>query len=159
MSKKDSKSTVNITNNFNAPIGQHIDHVDHISFQMDGEGNFHFGQVEQVEQVSGTRLTPQRLGQAVKAVQQLMWGKSAYAVLFCVLRDRFGYPDNMSQFERDIEKARQTVKLTYDCPKGTISDAFRNNPILKKPIETWEKSGTSARYISLWSAFYGKLMV
>ena len=41
---------INITNNFNAPIGQHIDHVDTIDFHMDGEGNFQFGMVEQVNQ-------------------------------------------------------------------------------------------------------------
>ena len=36
------KTQVNITNNFNAPIGQHINHVDTINFRMDGDGTFHF---------------------------------------------------------------------------------------------------------------------
>ena len=39
-------SDINITNNFNAPIGQHIDHVETINLQMDGDGQFHFGMVE-----------------------------------------------------------------------------------------------------------------
>ena len=39
-------SDINITNNFNAPIGQHIDHVDTVNLQMDGDGQFHFGMVE-----------------------------------------------------------------------------------------------------------------
>ena len=39
---------INITNNFNAPIGQHIDHVDTVNLQMDGDGQFHFGMVERV---------------------------------------------------------------------------------------------------------------
>ena len=43
-------SDINITNNFNAPIGQHIDHVDTVNLQMDGDGQFHFGMVEQVNQ-------------------------------------------------------------------------------------------------------------
>ena len=43
---KDKKSEIHITNNFNAPIGQHIDHVDTINFRMDGDGTFHFGMVE-----------------------------------------------------------------------------------------------------------------
>ena len=43
-------SDINITNNFNAPIGQHIDHVDTINFKMDGDGQFHFGMVEKVNQ-------------------------------------------------------------------------------------------------------------
>ena len=39
---------INITNIFNAPIGQHIDHVDTVNLQMDGDGQFHFGMVEKV---------------------------------------------------------------------------------------------------------------
>ena len=46
MTEKDRKGDINITNNFNAPIGQHIDHVDTINFRMDGDGTFHFGMVE-----------------------------------------------------------------------------------------------------------------
>lgn len=48
--EKDKRSEIHITNNFNAPIGQHIDHVDTINFHMDGEGNFHFGMVENVKE-------------------------------------------------------------------------------------------------------------
>ena len=47
MKEKDRKGDINITNNFNAPIGQHIDHVDTINFRMDGDGTFHFGMVEE----------------------------------------------------------------------------------------------------------------
>ena len=47
---KDRKSEIHITNNFNAPIGQHIDHVDTINFRMDGDGTFHFGMVENVKE-------------------------------------------------------------------------------------------------------------
>ena len=46
--EKDSKSEIHITNNFNAPIGQHIDHVDTINFSMDKEGSFHFENIGQV---------------------------------------------------------------------------------------------------------------
>lgn len=47
---KDKKSEIHITNNFNAPIGQHIDHVDTINFRMDREGKFHFEMVENVKE-------------------------------------------------------------------------------------------------------------
>lgn len=43
---KERKSEIHITNNFNAPIGQHINHVDTINFRMDGDGTFHFDMVE-----------------------------------------------------------------------------------------------------------------
>ena len=45
---KDKRGEIHITNNFNAPIGQHIDHVDVINFHMDGDGTFHFGGVDAV---------------------------------------------------------------------------------------------------------------
>lgn len=47
-------SDINITNNFNAPIGQHIDHVDTVNFKMDGDGQFHFGMVEKVNEAPST---------------------------------------------------------------------------------------------------------
>ena len=49
----EKKSDIQITNNFNAPIGQHIDHVDVINFSMDGDGTFHFGNVEGVKMDEG----------------------------------------------------------------------------------------------------------
>ena len=65
----DKKHTdIHVTNNFYAPIGQHIEHVDTVNFRMDGDGTFHFGQVGHVEQtktdatdgqdVVAERLTP-----------------------------------------------------------------------------------------------------
>ena len=45
---------INITNIFNAPIGQHIDHVDTVNLQMDGDGQFHFGMVERVNENPST---------------------------------------------------------------------------------------------------------
>ena len=39
--EKEKKSEIYITNNFNAPIGQHIDHVDNINLHMDARGGIH----------------------------------------------------------------------------------------------------------------------
>ena len=56
---KDKKSEIHITHNFNAPIGQHIDHVDTINFRMEGDGTFHFGMVESTnkEEADGNDTT------------------------------------------------------------------------------------------------------
>lgn len=51
-------SDINITNNFNAPIGQHIDHVDTVNLQMDGDGQFHFGMVEKVNENQNENENP-----------------------------------------------------------------------------------------------------
>lgn len=57
---KDKKCEIHITNNFNAPIGQHIDHVDTINFRMDGDGTFHFGHVESAGGDAQEPVAPQR---------------------------------------------------------------------------------------------------
>ena len=56
---KQTMSDINITNNFNAPIGQHIDHVDTINLQMDGDGQFHFGMVEKTSYQNENQNTEQ----------------------------------------------------------------------------------------------------
>ena len=38
--REDKNGEVHITNNFNAPIGQHIDHVDTITLRMARDCNF-----------------------------------------------------------------------------------------------------------------------
>ena len=53
--QKEHGGGIHITNNYYAPIGQHIDHVDTINFSMDGDGTFHFSNVGQV---AGPPLTP-----------------------------------------------------------------------------------------------------
>ena len=45
-----------VTNNFYAPIGQHIDHVDHIDFYMDGDGQFHFNNVSVKEKAAPAEI-------------------------------------------------------------------------------------------------------
>ena len=54
-SKYSKMADIHITNNFNAPIGQHIDHVDTINFRMDGDGTFHFGMVEEANAPAETK--------------------------------------------------------------------------------------------------------
>ena len=48
MSERKGRGDIHITNNYYAPIGQHIDHVDTLNFRMDGDGTFHLGHVEEI---------------------------------------------------------------------------------------------------------------
>ena len=93
------------------------------------------------------------LGEAVQAVQGHMWGASAYAVLFCECRDHRGYPNNMAQFERDIDAIACERHLTYSCKAGTLSDAFRHNPYLEKPVDKWPALGVKTRTLHLLRVF------
>ena len=156
------KTQVNITNNFNAPIGQHIDHVDTINFRMDGDGTFHFGQVDSMaaqpdvatpvtSPLDGGLLKP--YAAAMESVQGFMWGQSSYAVLFCVLRDHHNYPNNMSQFEQEADALAAQGRWERRCPAKTISDAFRRNRFLLHHIDDWGNINAPARARMLMQQF------
>ena len=93
------------------------------------------------------------LAHAVEAVQAHMWGAAAYAILFCECRDHRGYPNNMAQFERDIDTIARERCLTYGCHAGTLSDAFRHNPYLDKHVDRWKDIGVKTRSMHLLQVF------
>ena len=110
------------------------------------------GKVLQPQTVSPSSAAD-RLPEAIVAVQSLMWGASSYAVLFCEGRDHQHYPNNMSQFERDVDGIAEAKGLDWRCREGTIADAFRNNKYMKMNVEKWEANGASKRVLTLLGAF------
>lgn len=103
--------------------------------------------------VPSESFSHEALADAVKAVQAHMWGASAYAILFCECRDHRGYPNNMAQFERDIDAIAQKHCLTYGCNAGTLSDAFRHNSYLEKHVDKWKDMGVKTRSMHLLQVF------
>lgn len=103
------------------------------------------------------RLSADVLGDAVQAVQADMWGASAYAVLFCECRDHRGYPNNMAQFERDVDAIARKRGLNYTCSAGTLSDAFRHNRYLEKHVDKWSGIGVKTRSMHLLQRFRAQL--
>ena len=97
------------------------------------------------------------LADAVQGVQGHMWGAAAYAVLFCECRDHRGYPNNMAQFERDVDTIARQRKLTFTCSAGTLSDAFRHNAYLDKPVDHWQNMGVKTRSMHLLRKFQAEL--
>ena len=93
-------------------------------------------------------LDDERLARAIEQSQAFFWGNSAYAVLFCLLRDEYGMADNMSQFEAKIEQLPYSARRSYTCSKGTIANAFNNNLIYKQPVGKW-KDKASTRILKL----------
>lgn len=80
-------------------------------------------------------LTDEKLARAIEVVSYFLTKKSAWVVVFCVLRDDYGY-QNQSQFERDVLKLPFKKKMK-DCPDGTISRTMSNNNYLYSPIDKW----------------------
>ena len=96
--------------------------------------------------------TDDKLAEAIEGCQAYFWANSAYAVLFCLLRDEYGMAGNMSQFEAKVEQLPYGGKRSYTCPKGTIVNAFSNNPIYKQPVGKW-KDKASTRIQKLLEEF------
>ena len=89
------------------------------------------------------------LKKAVMKVKPFMWAASAYAVLYCVCRDKYGIPDNMSQFEREFSN----TKTGYSCNEGSIGNTIRANSYMKLHIDKWEQNGAKERAIILKNRF------
>ena len=97
-------------------------------------------------------LTDEILARAIESVSHLMNSHSAWAVIYCVMRDDFG-SNNKSAFERRINGLKFKKKMKT-CPKDTVSSTFSNNDYLSKPIETWPKE---KKFFILANAFRQKL--
>ena len=133
--------------------GSYVDVHDNevVNLSIDKAGKVQVGEEQHIE----TMVTSDHdaLADAVQAVQEHMWGAAAYAVLFCECRDHRGYPNNMAQFERDIDAIARERHLTYSCKAGTLSDAFRHNSYLEKHVDKWTACGVKTRTMHLLRIF------
>lgn len=105
------------------------------------------------ESDSSAPLSKEVLAQAIEDVQDYFWGYSSNAVLFCVCKDKYNYPDNTSLFERETRELKYHKKMAYLCADGTISNAFKNNPYMKYNIDKWEEKGAKDRVLVLRDEF------
>lgn len=138
--------------NFFRPVGQFIDHVDTINFRMDGDGNFHFGMVDNVStsksaNKSERRVDSESLSRALKRCKAFIWGNAAYGIIFCVCRDLYHCANNASNFERMLAKAG------IEIPDGTINNAISRNSWMKHHIEKWEQHNVMERVLKLRDIF------
>lgn len=138
MSDEMKKELIRELTKGNVTIGQVI---------MEMNGNIYNNGKRETEKQEDIKMDRKMLLRLVNNVQEFLWGQSAYAVLFCLGRDRYGYPDNMSQFERELEPL--TAGLDYECHAGTVQKTLSNNPYMKLPISKWAESGAPKRVLLL----------
>ena len=110
-------------------------------------GDYFDYSTNEVEKKESPKMTTEVLHQLINNVQAYLWGQSAYAVFFCLGRDKYGYPNNMSMFEREIEPL--TIGLEYECHAGTIQKTLSNNPYMKLPVDKWAENGAPKRVLLL----------
>ena len=124
------------------------------NFIMDNHGTMNVHAHEDSSKKENKQdIAPDVLSRAISEVQPFFWGISSYAVLFCVCRDCFNYPDNMSQFERDMASLSFLVGPKYLCSEGTISNTLKANPYMKLPVDKWEANGAKGRVLMLRDEF------
>ena len=124
------------------------------NFIMDNHGTMNVHAHEDSSKKENKQdIAPDVLSRAISEVQPFFWGISSYAVLFCVCRDCFNYPDNMSQFERELANLSYLVNPKYLCSEGTISNTLKANPYMKLPVNKWEANGAKERVLILRDEF------
>ena len=147
--KKALQSNSNLTLNLNfydgANIGQHIDRTDKANVWMNKEKDMEIQNIGEVE--GKDEFTTERLLKGIQACQDLFWGKSCFAIVYCVCRDCFGYNCSVSQFERELEMH------VLDCPTGTITSALKNNPYMKLPLNKWNENQAKQRVMAIVERF------
>ena len=122
--------------------GQHVDTIQ-------TQNVYTFKQQEPERQQK--QATPEQLARAIEQCQKYFWGNSAYAVLFCLLRDEYDMPDNQTQFETMVEQLPYSHPRDYTCPPGTISSAFSNTPLYRIHVSRWETQKPLPRVLTLLS--------
>ena len=124
--------------------------VGQLIFEVKGDNYYYEDRSKEEEKKD---LAPAVLSRAISEVQPFFWGISSYAVVFCVCRDCFNYPDNMSQFERELASLSYQVGLKFLCSEGTISNTLKANPYMKLPVDKWEANGAKGRVLMLRDEF------
>ena len=94
-------------------------------------------------------LSKEQLASAIENCQKYFWAKSAYAVLFCLLRDDYKIELSQAGFERMVVALPYKKELDYVCSTGTIANAFSDNAIYTFPISKWEMEGAPERIMML----------
>lgn len=89
------------------------------------------------------------LARAIENCQKYFWGNSAYAVVFCIYRDVLNMKPNMSAFENKVEALPYKKTRDFKCSKGTIANAFSDNPIYKENVDKWDNYNPLPRIVKL----------
>jgi hypothetical protein len=101
-------------------------------------------------QKTGKEFSSEQLASAIENCQEYFWANSAYAVLFCILRDDLKQKDlSMATYERMVELLPYKKPRKRTCPAGTIANAFSDNAIFNSPIDKWDEMKVNQRIIKL----------
>lgn len=93
------------------------------------------------------KLTKERLRKAVDACKDLFWAQTAWAVVYAVCVEDWGFEKNKANFERYVQTLK--VHIDYGCPTGTLDSAEASSPFFKLPTDQWHENTSSQRVFRL----------
>lgn len=100
------------------------------------------------DNVNTKELDKDLLARAIENCQTYFWAKASYAVVFCICRDVYLIQPNKTAFEKMVEGLKYRKNRSFDCPEGTIANAFSDNLIYNEHIREWD-GRASERIIKL----------
>lgn len=110
----------------------------------------------QTENANSKELDKDLLARAIENCQSFFWAKASYAVVFCICRDVYKIKPNKSYFEKMVESLNYKKKRSFNCPAGTIANAFSDNLIFFEHIREWDHKAAE-RIIKLRDALLKEL--
>lgn len=93
------------------------------------------GTADRAAATAATSIDGERFAHAVADAQQYFWAQSSWAVIYCVMRDRFGFVGSMRDFEKRVQSLASPG--VYPCPDETVSHTLASNPFMKLSVEKW----------------------
>ena len=97
---------------------------------------------------SGSKeITPEQLKRAVEACKDYFYSQTAWAVVYALCVEEYGFDRNKASFERFIQSLKADVEK--GCPNGTIQSAETSSPFFKQPISEWRELHAPERVFTL----------
>lgn len=147
ISKNPDKIVVNGDYVVNKQVDYEVNNVETGGIGIQINHNSHREDVQQED--ASREISPEELARAIESCQEYFWGNSSYAVLFCLQRDVQKKEMSQTAFERMVEMLPYRGKRDFQCPTGTIANAFSDNGFLKYHISKWEGMGAPQRAVTL----------
>ena len=91
----------------------------------------------------------ERVQKAVRECTHLFWAGSSWAVVYCVMRDCYGYEGSVSEFERSARNLSMPMGFEHECSPDKVQRTISNHPYMRVHVDKWEGMGASTREVVL----------
>jgi len=91
----------------------------------------------------------EQVRQAVSKSSGLFWAASAWAVVYGLLRDRLGYDEAVSAFERKASALDMPAGFAHQCGTGKVQRTISNHPYMRLHVSKWCENGAADRELKL----------